>query len=259
MGEIIMAKLTMTYFSNALHRTVDVQVILPVDAFDYGSGNYIDKPQFKTLYLLHGIFGSNSDWINNTRIMMYASEHNLAVVMPSGENSFYVNNPLSNENYAKFIGEELVNITRASFPLSKRKEDTFIAGLSMGGFGALRNGIEYYDTFSVIGGFSSAIPGQEDSKDIFVENDFGMRYHALVESNPESFNLYDITLKHKGTLPYIYLTCGTEDFIYQKSVDYRDFLTNQGITFEYHEWQGEHSWTFWDESILKFLKFLKSR
>ncbi len=145
-----MALIHVNYLSKALFREVPVNVILPIDRFDSDENEYLIKGdvKFKTLYLLHGLLGNYTDWVNQTRILKWAEEKNLAVVMPSGDNSFYFRSRTPWNDYETFIGEELVNMTRKMFPLSDKREDTFIAGLSMGGYGALRNGIVYSDTFS---------------------------------------------------------------------------------------------------------------
>ena len=152
-----MAILQVNYVSDALFRMVTLNVILPIDKVD-PQGAYINKgKKFKTLYLLHGLLGNYTDWVHGTRVQRWAQEHDLAVVMPSADNSFYVNTAAPRNDYGKFIGEELVNVTRMMFPLSDKKEDTFIAGLSMGGYGAMRNGLKYSDTFSHIASFSGAL------------------------------------------------------------------------------------------------------
>ena len=147
-----MALVQVDFFSEKLMRTVTINAIIPVD-------KKLNQPnkKFKTLYLLHGIFGNYTDWVCGTRIQRWAQDHDLAVIMPSGENKFYVDNENSHEYYSQFIGEELVSITRAMFPLSQRREDTFIAGLSMGGYGAIINGLKYYQTFGYIAALSSAL------------------------------------------------------------------------------------------------------
>ncbi len=244
----------MNYFSNALRRNVEINVILPIDSFDYDSGEYLSSRKFKTLYLLHGIFGSNTDWIENTNLISYLAKHQIAVVLPSGENSFYVDNSDSGAMYSKFIGEELPLITRNAFPLSSNREDTYIAGLSMGGFGALVNGLRYKETYSTIGAFSSAIPNELESGDLFPNEDFGLSYRRLLEISKDQFNLEKRL--SEDNLPYIYLTCGTEDFLYDKSLSFVEKLQKHKVDYEYHEWTGVHDWKFWDTSILKFLEFL---
>ena len=137
-----MALIKVDFFSQSLMRTVTINALIPVDKVIEEEQEFKRK-QYKTLYLLHGIFGNYTDWICGTRIQRWAQDHDLAVIMPSGENKFYVDNEKSHEYYSKFIGEELVDVTRRLFPLSKQKEDTFIAGLSMGGYGEITNGLKY--------------------------------------------------------------------------------------------------------------------
>ena len=154
-----MALIQVNYLSKALFRTVPVNVIIPSDKISFETMDYLPAPEggYPTLYLLHGLLGNYTDWVSGTRIQRWAEDAGLAVVMPSGDNSFYVNGQTANNDYGAFIGEELPRVMRQMFPLSPRCEDTFIAGLSMGGFGALRNGMKYAQTFSRIIGLSAAI------------------------------------------------------------------------------------------------------
>ena len=152
-----MALMEVNFFSKALMRPVTMNVILPADKVFFEEETEEDNKPFKTLYLLHGVMGNYTDWVTGTCIKRWAEEKNLAVVMPSGANMFYMDHPNVNENYSEFIGKELVKITRKMFPLSHKREDTFIAGLSMGGYGAIRNGLKYHDTFGYIAGLSSAM------------------------------------------------------------------------------------------------------
>ena len=139
-----MALVKVDFFSESLMRTVSIQALIPVDKKEIEKEITNEKNTYKTLNLLHGIFGNHTDWVCGTRIQRWAQDHDLAVIMPSGENKFYVDNEKSHEYYSRFIGEELVEVTRQLFPLSLKREDTFIAGLSMGGYGAIINGLKYY-------------------------------------------------------------------------------------------------------------------
>lgn len=152
-----MAFIQMNIFSTSLMRTVPVNVILPVDKMIIpGMPARGDQP-YKTLYLLHGILGNYVDWITGTNILRYAEENDMAVVMPSGDNANYIDHPAGMNYYGNFIGKELVDITRKMFPLSHQREDTYIGGLSMGGYGALRNGLKYHNTFGAVIALSSAL------------------------------------------------------------------------------------------------------
>ena len=127
-----MALIQVNYMSRALFRIVPLNVILPADKFDADTDRYVQQKdrKYKTLYLLHGLLGNYTDWVSQTRIQKWAEEKDLAVVMPSGDNSFYFRSRTPWNDYETFIGEELIEMTRRMFPLSERREDTFIAGQS---------------------------------------------------------------------------------------------------------------------------------
>ena len=146
-----MALLQMEFKSEALKRTVGMNVILPIERF---------RGPFPTLYLLHGLTDNCSGWLSYTRIRLWAEESGLAVVMPSGENSFYMDVLVKDGclgDFGEYVGRELVDVTREAFPLSRDRGDTFLAGLSMGGFGACRNALKYCDTFGKAAILSGAL------------------------------------------------------------------------------------------------------
>ena len=254
-----MALLQCNFFSQALMRTVPIQVVLPTDK-TLGPGGPAAQGPFKTLYLLHGIFGNDTDWVCGTRVQSWAQDRNLAVVMPSGDNSFYVDNPKASAYYGRFIGQELVDFTRRSFPLSTRREDTFLGGLSMGGFGALVNGLRNMDTFSHIAAFSAALikdrilgAVQEPGHDFFTRAQyctlFGLQKVADFEGCPWD---YDALARAAGQLqdkPRIYMACGTEDGLFAANTAYRDLLEAQGFTVTWRQASGGHDWNFWDRAI----------
>ena len=116
-----------------------------------------EKPPFKALFLLHGISGNHTDFMSETRIRTFAEERGLAVIMPSGYNAFYLDHPETHNYYGRYVGLELVEAARRMFPISRRREDTFIGGISMGAYGALRNGFKYAENFGGIIALSSAM------------------------------------------------------------------------------------------------------
>lgn len=256
-----MALLQVSYLSKALFRTVPLYVILPSDKIDYRTFGYANDrcKKFKTLYLLHGLLGDCSDWVNGTRIRRWAEEKNLAVVMPSGDNAFYIDYPGTKNNYSTFIGKELVEVTRNMFPLSDKRDDTYIAGLSMGGYGALRNGIVYSDTFSHVAGLSSAthlFDGKEhdtmlmDEKAIFGD----MEKAAKTDLNPTV--AFDNLLKENRPVPKFYISCGTEDGLFDANVDFKNYLVDKGADVTWDEEKRGHDWDFWDSQIKKVLDWL---
>ena len=260
-----MALLQVNYMSQALWRIVPLQVILPADKADT-EGNLLPMRKYKTLYLLGGMHGSQNDWVVNTRIRLWAEERNLAVVMPAGENSFYVDQEDDHRRYGEFIGRELVEITRRMFPLSDKREDTFIGGLSMGGFGALRAGFKYSDTFSAVISLSGALHVfEEDAVNGAKIRDeswaFGRRIFGPAETAIKSDNnprvLLDVLGKDgKTDLPKVFMACGTEDFLLPGNRSLSKALGEHGLDLTYIEAPGSHNWFFWDTWIKEALEWL---
>ena len=252
-----MALLQVNYLSKSLYRIVPLNVILPVDRFDANTNRYLNGKgcKYKTPYLLHGLLGNYTDWVSRTRIQMWAEEKNLAVVMPSGDNAFYFNSRTPWNDYGTFIGEELVEVTRRMFPLSDKREDTFIAGLSMGGFGALRNGIVYSDTFSHVAGLSSAVHIFDDLSE---ESNNGLfdnkKAAAGTDKNPRA--AVEEMLSEHRCIPKFYMACGTKDDLMQANVAFRDFLRMKGLEVTWDEEDYGHDWDFWDSQIKKVLDWL---
>jgi putative tributyrin esterase len=259
----IMALLQVNFNSATLHRKVPMQVILPSDA-EIGSGG-----PFKTLYLLHGLFDNCLAWTSNTRIERWAMERNLAVVMPSAENSFYVDMPYGSScfgDFGAYVGQELVVMTRKMFRLSLKRVDTFIAGLSMGGFGALRNGLKYDDTFGYIACLSGAIhifeyPFDEPERNVIGEDAcFGdIRAAALTDRNPRvaAEAMFERKKASGDTaFPKVYIACGTEDYLLTANRIFADFLKSNGVDVTYEEGPGMHDWDFWDTYIQRVLEWL---
>lgn len=260
-----MAIIEVNFISKRLMRVVTFNAIIPVDKFGPQAENAEQKP-LKTLYLLHGIFGNYTDWVNGTRIQAWAEANDLAVIMPSGENRFYLDDEKSGELYGEFIGKELVEFTRKLFPLSDKREDTFIAGLSMGGYGAIRNGLKYAENFGCVIGLSAALvhdtwKDADNSAPIFTfrrsyyETIFG-EYDKVKGSDKDPKALL-LKLKEEGRpVPKMYLCCGTEDGLVTANRDFRDFLNENGVDLTYVEGPGKHDWVFWDTYIKKVLDWL---
>lgn len=260
-----MAIIEANFISKCLMRTVTFNAIIPVDKFGPQAENAEQKP-LKTLYLLHGIFGNYTDWVNGTRIQAWAEANDLAVIMPSGENRFYLDDEKSGELYGEFIGKELVEFTRKLFPLSDKREDTFIAGLSMGGYGAIRNGLKYAENFGCVIGLSAALvhdtwKDADNSAPIFT---FRRNYYEAIFGEYDKVKGSDkdpkallLKLKEEGRpVPKMYLCCGTEDDLVTANRDFRDFLNENGVDLTYVEGPGKHDWVFWDTYIKKVLDWL---
>ena len=245
-----------SFFSHCLRRTVEFRAIIPLEKRDSSA---LQRRRLKTIYLLHGYTGYSSDWLIDSDICELAHQHDLAVVMPSGENRFYVDNPEYAFYFGEFVGRELVEFTRAMFPLSERREDTLIGGLSIGGFGAIRNGLRYPDTFGTIIALSSAlITDSIVGKDVdFSRTPEPKAYYELcfgpLDKLPGSDNdpkaLAKKILEQNKPIPAMYLACGTEDFLFENVMKFHEYLASIGMKPNLVTGRGQHDWKFWNPQI----------
>lgn len=202
-----MAVFKCNFISYTLNRSVDLQVIIPTisipDIRHKEKLNHEIKDKYPVLYLLHGYGNNCEQWIHYSKIELYAEERQIAIVCLSGENKFYLNN--ENDKFYDFIENELPSFITNIFPISTKKEDTYIAGLSMGGFGALFHGLSNPRKYHAIGAFSPAIETR----------------------NNQSLYSIDIT---KET-PKIFMSCGEDDFLYDKDKEFSSYLKDKGTEY----------------------------
>lgn len=261
-----MALIQMNFFSRTLMRQVPVTVVLPVDKLPMPGVPEREEKPYKTLYLLHGIFGNCTDWMVGSRIQRFAEENELVVVMPSGDNAFYLDQPVTHNFYGEFIGKELVEITRKMFPLSRKREDTFIGGLSMGGYGAMRNGLKYHETFGCIVSLSGALfidtlPQRTNDVPVFFERrDYAESIFGdldeVVESDKNPKYLVKQILAQGGKVPEMYIACGDDDHLLEANKDFVKFLEEQKVEHTFVTGPGAHEWDFWDTYIKKAIEWL---
>ena len=229
------------------------------------NNSYYKRP-VKTLILLHGFSGDCTDWLYGAPVQDYSLKYNLAIVMPTGGLNFYLDRKATGKQYCKFIGEDLINYLRDTYGLAKNREDTFIGGVSMGGFGSFHTALKYPDKFSGIMGLSSALIIHElkDMKpdvgnmmanyEYYVETFGDLNKVEDSDDNPEV--LY-IKNKNSGVEnPRIFMACGTEDFLYQNNQIMKKFLEKQNANFKYVEGPGMHDWNFWIPRSEEGIKYL---
>ena len=242
-----MALIQVDFKSLSLQRRVRINVVLPADLEAEGT-----QTPYQTLYLLHGIFGDANSWLLNSNVARYAEEKNLCLVMPDGENGFYLDHPDRLNLYSTYVGQELVRITRRMFPLSARREDTFIGGFSMGGYGALRTGLRYPDTFGAICALSSAlildsyVRGQAagPTSDSYLQAMFGSGDVLHSDLNP--IWLVRQILAQGRAAPRLYLSCGEQDFLLDANRQFHEELTALAVPHTFSTCPGRHDWDFWD-------------
>ena len=247
-----MAHLVVDYYADALGVQTRMHVLLP------------QRPaagKAKTLYLLHGMSDDEGTWMRRTSIDRYAEEHGLAVVMPDGGLGWYTD-MYRGLAWFKFISEELPALCRRFFPiLSDKREDTYIGGNSMGGYGALKCALRAPRTFSKVISLSGAL----DAADTAINNTVPAtrRYWEDVFGPAEDVSGSENDLFAAATAltdpalrPRIYMWCGTEDFLYAQNIRMRDHLRALGYDLTYEESPGDHQWRYWDKKIADALDWL---
>ncbi len=258
------------FFSKYLKYKTDVTVLLPHPEWKIASkmsmdNLYEDSRCHPTLYLLHGSADDCDSWIRNTGIERYVQDTGIAVIMPSGKNSFYCDAE-NGESYYSYVSEELMAFSRSIFPLSTKREDTFVAGASMGGYGAAKLALDHNNLFSVLGIFSGAIePFQIQERLLGIGVDeirfdllFGDKDHYR-GSRHDLFHLVD-NYAPDNQKPWVRLYCGTDDIInYDMNVNLAEALTKKGFDTYFNSEEGGHDWAYWDRCLEDFLSHLVQR
>lgn len=255
-----MAHIECCFYSAALKKNARCTVFIPTTSPDdhlnsYSRNYYDNKTVYQTLYLLHGSYGFGDDYFLFSNIERYAQDKCLAVVMPSVENSAYMNIDGSSA-YATWCAEELPTFLQTIFPLSSKREDTFVAGLSMGGYGAtylsLKNPSRY-SACAVMSGcddFYDVLNGTSNYAKHFPENYKRMLFGC--DDNKHSFNLNYFFKQYKGdvkNLPKFYFTSGKDDLFIKEIFEFADVLSAGGCSVEKVAEPGVHDWNYWDAHV----------
>jgi putative tributyrin esterase len=211
----------------------------------------------KVLYLLHGLSDDASAWQRYSSIETYARLYGLVVVMPSVNRSFYIDQP-NGHNYFTFLIEELPQYLKDVFALAPKREDTLIAGLSMGGYGAFKAALLHPEMYSAAASFSGAL-----SLDIVLANpndpripEFTLLFgdpHKLPGSEHDPAVWLKRAAQDPSALPKLYIACGRQDDLYPLSIGFHKACQALGITSEYYEEDARHDWLFWDGQIKRWL------
>ncbi len=264
-----MAFMQVQFFSEMLHMAVSADVIIPqaVTKEIGQASRESQKGEHPVLWLLHGATDDHTTWQRRTSIERYAASLGLAVAMPAAHLSSYTDMAHGGAFY-HYIAEELPEIMRGFFPLSAKREDNFIAGNSMGGYGALKIGVNYPDRYEAVGCFSSAANRGRplaNNSGLFDEETWNMRNY-MQYGGRDFAGTYEDTFfmarknKDLPVLPRIFHTCGKDDFLIDQARETRDFfmgLEGNPYRYVYEEHEGVHGWDYWDEHIRDFLDFLK--
>ena len=254
-----MALLRCDFFSEVLDVGTSMTVLLP-QASDgqvgiTGSGGPAGDG-FPVLYLLHGLSDDCTGWLRYTSIERYAAELGLAVVMPQVQRSFYADE-VHGERYWTFLSEELPGIVGSFFKVSPRREDTFVAGLSMGGYGAFKWALRQPDRFTAAASLSGALDLAVLEEDSWRRPLFDRVFDGEIGPGDDLFGL--VAAADPGSLPALYVGCGTGDHLYDANVRFVADATAAGIDLHVDFRPGEHEWGLWDAAIRDVLAWLPLR
>lgn len=251
------------FFSESLRVQTAAWVLLPQPARgQIGTVSAAVAGPFPVLYLLHGLSDDHTIWMRRTSIERYADACGLAVVMPAVARSWY-QNMASGPRYWDFISEELPALTVGYFPISRRREDTFVAGLSMGGYGAFRLALAFPDRFAAAASLSGALDMDSrfrrirETEDVMNREELRAIFGDIESLQGGPADLFELARRAAAASqrPRLYQYCGTRDFLYADNLRFRDYL--RGLPFEltYEEDDGDHQWCYWDRRIERVLKW----
>lgn len=261
-----MAHMRCDFFSDVLEMGTSMSVILPQAPREQIGG---PAPVVSTgagptphpvVYLLHGLSDDDTAWSRNTAIERYATEHQIAVVMPRVERSFY-HDEAHGQRFWTFLTQELPDVVGSFFNISTAREDTFVAGLSMGGYGAIRWALSAPEKFAAAASFSGVLdlaePGLLDSRSDLFDTVFDR--HDPVGTDSDLFHLLRTQITAGVTLPALRVSCGTEDALLAGNERLVAVARDLGVDIDSDYGPGDHEWNYWDVQIRTALAWLPRR
>lgn len=249
---------TVQFHSTLVGKTLPYNVILPADY----RGSTVKR--YPVLYLLHGWAGHYSDWATRTNVADYSAQYRVIVVMPEGNDGWYTDSAtVASDKYESYILQELIPDVQRRYRTIESRYGRGIAGLSMGGYGALKFGLKHPQMFAFAGSLSGALAGptwtREDLKGFAsiydsLRNAFGTDGSETRKSNDIFDSARRLTPAQVTALPYFYLDCGTEDFFLGVNERFAALLTEKKVPHEFRELPGTHGWQYWDQQVKELLQ-----
>jgi len=255
-----MAFIHCNFYSSVLDLSCSMDAIIPEPARSPDGKILGGKKLYPVLYLLHGLSDDHTIWQRRTSIERHVRNLNLAVIMPAVDRSFYTD-MARGKNYWTFVSEELPSLVRAIFPISTARKDTFVAGLSMGGYGAMKLALTYPDRYAAAASLSGALdisqilqaPGRDWRNEM--KNIFG-DFKKVVGGPNDLFSLATNVGQSKWNNIPLFACCGTEDFLKDANRRFRDHARALDLNLTYEEEPGAHEWGYWDLKIQRVLEWL---
>jgi putative tributyrin esterase len=253
-----MARIQCDFYSDALGTATTITVVLPQPA----PAQHTQPRTYPVLWLLHGLLDDHTAWLRQTSLERYVDGLQLAVVMPSGGRSFYTD-MAHGYRYWTFVSEELPALARGWFPLSTAREENYVAGLSMGGFGAFKLALRHPERYAAAASLSGALR----SFDLDLVENPDPAWHAemanvfgdlagFATSEDNVYHLAQQLATSGAPSPLLFQCCGVDDFLYQDNLRFKAHAEALGLPLTYAEGPGEHNWAYWDQQIQRVLAWL---
>jgi putative tributyrin esterase len=254
---------TVRFESRLVGKPLPYNVVLPRDYADAASR----QTRYPVLYLLHGFAGHYDNWVSLTNLTGYASQHRLIVVTPEGNNGWYTDSAaVPSDKYESYVVRELMADVEKRFRTIEAREGRAVAGLSMGGYGALKFGVKYPEKFALAASMSGAVmaaswrtaadlPFSASLRQSFVQT-FGDGDHPTKSANDLFKLVREMPAERLAALPFLYLDCGTEDPLELLAPNraFADLLVERKVAHEYRQLPGRHDWAYWDRQVQEVLR-----
>ncbi len=241
--------------SKLMARDMPYRVILPAK---YSTKS---NERFPVIYLLHGLTGNYKNWVDKTDVEQFGVGYDFVIVTPDGNNGWYTDSVgAPNDKFESYIVKELIPEIERDFRVVADRGHRMIAGLSMGGYGSIKFGLKYPDMFSMVGSFSGALGAAS-----FTEKNAGVNIGRAIDqiygpegsetrSSNDIFKIVrDAAPDRVKAMPFIYQSCGTEDFLIGNNRDFLALMNEKKLAHEYREHPGVHDWVFWNDQVREFL------
>jgi len=256
---------TVAFESKLVGASLPYHVVLPAD-YQRESAK---QTRYPVLILLHGLGGSAGDWVSErARLAEHAAEHRLVIVVPEGRDAWYTDSAtVAAEKFETYFVAELLPDVERRFRTHARREGRAVAGLSMGGYGALKFAFKHPDKFALAASMSGALAAASwvpsESLPEFVRPSLSRAFGGADSPARAANDLFrlarEVAPERVGALPYLYLDCGTEDFLIGNNRDFSALLLERKIPHEYRQLPGGHTWPYWDQQVREILKLASRR
>lgn len=249
-----MALITMNYNSSTIGMHQNLTIILPEDVTFFDSSR--TAKQLKSMLLLHGLSSDETTYIRYTSIERYANEHQLAIIMPNVDHSGYANMVYGHSYYDYIL--EIYEYVHQILPLSRKREDNFIAGHSMGGYGTIKFALTQSDKFAKAAPLSAVFEAQRlidlDWIDFSPQAITG-RDTQIKGTELDTYYLLDQAIDASVDIPELFIMCGKEDFLYHDNLQFIETLNKKGVSYKFEDGPGDHDYAYWDRAIKRAIEW----